>query len=452
MLVRSYNFDRDDTLNFNGDDLSDLSDYFEGDVETGVGPESLPVDSLALDDITYDRDVKWINVPDGARPKPVILAGNKALKQVQAITKDNSVELKDLDQRYASLEEKLRVQERRVLVEFDDAPAHRRRDVREERRPKGSDGGRQSSRRRGAPTDSSRKGPKRPDGRHDHAEDSDDHSAALRPRAARHEEDGQRGRGGGRSGRGGRGRGRGGEGEAERSAPRGRGAALHTATADVRSGRGRGGRGQPKQDGRGAGRTTFTVHNTGAEADGLEGLPEEIGFDAAYAGTFPADFMYTANEYGASAMEYDLGYGLDVAPPTAPRLSDRFAGKSTNHNQPQGHSHRQRARKAGWSGPGTVSEQMYMAGEYAADDGYPQQLYPYDNYGGYQEDLSLRYDAPAFTPGDRGKPTHCGFSPQGHGNGGDSGDRGGLSSGPHTRGDGQLNPTAREFVPTFSTG
>eukprot|EP00598_Pedospumella_elongata_P005948 CAMPEP_0184968654 /NCGR_PEP_ID=MMETSP1098-20130426/1632_1 /TAXON_ID=89044 /ORGANISM="Spumella elongata, Strain CCAP 955/1" /LENGTH=465 /DNA_ID=CAMNT_0027490299 /DNA_START=17 /DNA_END=1414 /DNA_ORIENTATION=- len=122
-ILRAYNFESDNEDNINIDDLSDLSDVFEDDHEqalsAGTG-SNLNESAISLDDITYDRDLKLINVPNGGRTKPVILqSNNRLLKQVRQITTDASAELNDLDRHYADMDDRKRNHDKKFLVEFD---------------------------------------------------------------------------------------------------------------------------------------------------------------------------------------------------------------------------------------------------------------------------------------------------------------------------------------------
>ena len=56
---------------------------------------------ISLEEIPFDRDTKWINVPAGSRPRPKLdLSRNRLLKQVHSIAEANAHELGDLDQHY----------------------------------------------------------------------------------------------------------------------------------------------------------------------------------------------------------------------------------------------------------------------------------------------------------------------------------------------------------------
>ena len=100
------------------DDLSDISDLFEGDAHllnldigtsNGGASQSREVQMLSLDEVPYSRDLKWINTPEDDRPKPrIVKTGNRFLKQVQGITSQNQGELHDLDRHYRGLDQKKR--------------------------------------------------------------------------------------------------------------------------------------------------------------------------------------------------------------------------------------------------------------------------------------------------------------------------------------------------------
>ena len=100
------------------DDLSDISDLFEGDahllnldigMSIGGASQSREVQMLSLDEVPYSRDLKWINTPEDDRPKPrIVKTGNRFLKQVQGITSQNQGELHDLDRHYRGLDQKKR--------------------------------------------------------------------------------------------------------------------------------------------------------------------------------------------------------------------------------------------------------------------------------------------------------------------------------------------------------
>jgi hypothetical protein len=438
MLVRSYNFDQNDPANFNGDDLSDLSDEFVDDAG-GDDVETLLVESLALDDITYDRDLKRINLPNGARPKPRILSGNRSLRLAQDITKDGSEVLDNLDQRYSSLEEKNRVQQRRALVEFDDTPSHRRRDVREERRGKRVEEGHGRPKRIQAREENIRRDSR--DGQNgvaangEHADGSGDEV----PRRGNREP--------------GRGEGRRGRGDSSRKERKGRGhdnvnchnAVDHDAGPEARSGRGRGGRGQARREG-GAGRTKFTVQNgaPGDEHEHEHHLEGEHVYHKGYSGGYPEGAYYPDNVYGAVAVDGEVGYGLGYPARTAPRLSDRFAGKLTGHSN-AGRQHR--SRKAEWNQGGSGAPNVTDYGEQVQHYGAPH----YQQHGDGLPELSLRYDAPAFTPGNVGGPVgHPTNYPTASARSAREFNH--STAAERVQADARLNPKATEFVPTFSTG
>jgi hypothetical protein len=435
MLVRSCNFDQNDPTNFNGDDLSDLSDEFEEDVD-GDGVENLNMESLALDDITYDRDLKWVNLPNGARPKPRILSGNKFLRQAQDITRDCSNDVDNLDQRYSSLEEKKRIQERRALVEFDDTPSHRRRDVREERRGKRVEEGRGHPKRIQAREENIRRDSR--DGQNgistnrEHADGSGDEV----PRRGNREP--------------GRGEGRRGRGDSSRKDRKGRGhgdvghsAVDHDAGSEARTGRGRGGRGQARRDA-GAGRTKFTVQNGALGEVHEHRLEGEHVYHEGYSAGYPEGVYYPEDVYGAVTVHGEGGYGLGYPARTAPRLSDRFAGKLTGHSNAD---RQHRSRKAEWNQGGSEAPDVAGYGEHVQLYGAPH----YQQHGDGLPELSLRYDAPAFTPGNVGGPvSHSTDYPAASARSAREANHPTAAERVHA--DARLNPKATEFVPTFSTG
>mmetsp|Transcript_38923 Transcript_38923/g.39617 ORF Transcript_38923/g.39617 Transcript_38923/m.39617 type:complete len:107 (-) Transcript_38923:20-340(-) len=57
-------------------------------------------DSLGLEEVPFDRDVRWINIASGSRPRSKISANNPFMKQVQSITSHNKDELQSLDEHY----------------------------------------------------------------------------------------------------------------------------------------------------------------------------------------------------------------------------------------------------------------------------------------------------------------------------------------------------------------
>ncbi len=136
-ILRAYNFESDNEDNINMDDLSDLSDVFEDDYEQafskGTG-SNLNESAISLDDITYDRDLKLINVPNGGRTKPVILQSNhRLLKQVRQITNDASAELNDLDRHYTDMDDRKKNHDKKFLVEFDTDQSGKAKDGRPRR-------------------------------------------------------------------------------------------------------------------------------------------------------------------------------------------------------------------------------------------------------------------------------------------------------------------------------
>lgn len=137
IILRAYNFESDNEDNINIDDLSDLSDVFEDDNEEssskGTG-SNINETAISLDDITYDRDLKLINVPNGGRTKPVILQSNhRLLKQVRQITNEASTELNYLDRHYIDMDDRKKNHDKKFLVEFDTDHSGRGRDGRPRR-------------------------------------------------------------------------------------------------------------------------------------------------------------------------------------------------------------------------------------------------------------------------------------------------------------------------------
>lgn len=176
VVLRSYNFESEDEENENGDDLSSLSDVFvEVDERTTQlnlnGTSGQATQLISIDDVTYDRDLKWINVPNGERPKPAILQSNRFLKQAQAISGGNRSELDALDKHYQSMDSTKRVHDKKFLVEFDTDKAGGKKDSRSAR------GGARRSRGRGGGNGDGR-APDRPDRRDrgdvDSVEDEDE--------------------------------------------------------------------------------------------------------------------------------------------------------------------------------------------------------------------------------------------------------------------------------------
>lgn len=94
-IKKSYVFESDVESHINSDELSDLSDVFEDNDGHQRGSMSEIKDStISLDDIPYDRDLKWINVPLTSRPKTSIINPDniRMLKAVEAIASGNAAE------------------------------------------------------------------------------------------------------------------------------------------------------------------------------------------------------------------------------------------------------------------------------------------------------------------------------------------------------------------------
>jgi len=139
-VLHAYNFESDNEDNINTDDLSDLSDVFEEEHDEPVLSGSrgnLDESAISLDDITYDRDLKYINVPNGGRSKPVILQNNRLLKQVRTITNGASAELNELDQHYTDMDNRKRDHDKKFLVEFDTDHSGKAKDNRPKRSTRG---------------------------------------------------------------------------------------------------------------------------------------------------------------------------------------------------------------------------------------------------------------------------------------------------------------------------
>ena len=75
-----------------------VNDHFSDHVHD-EGHDGKP---LSLDEIPFDRDLKWVNVASGSRPRPRITPSirNPFLKQVQSITTENATEFGKLDEHY----------------------------------------------------------------------------------------------------------------------------------------------------------------------------------------------------------------------------------------------------------------------------------------------------------------------------------------------------------------
>jgi hypothetical protein len=118
-VLISFNFESDNESHLNGSELSELSDQFDDELEefheVGLSRETEVNSSLTIDDIPYDRDLKYVNVPNTTRKKGVLAVAsnenagnqpNRLLKQVKEIAKHNQQELTKLDDHYRKLDEK----------------------------------------------------------------------------------------------------------------------------------------------------------------------------------------------------------------------------------------------------------------------------------------------------------------------------------------------------------
>eukprot|EP01038_Epipyxis_sp_PR26KG_P006190 gene6190-8526_t len=122
MQGRSYNFESDNEDNINGDELSDLSDCFSDDNDNDDNQQLQAQSSITLDDIPYDRDVKWINVPTNARIKPTMVQSNPFLKQVQSIVSNtNKEDLSKLDNHYIKMDTTKKIYESQFPSKSDDS-------------------------------------------------------------------------------------------------------------------------------------------------------------------------------------------------------------------------------------------------------------------------------------------------------------------------------------------
>ncbi len=153
-----YVFESDDDDSVNGDDLSSLSDVFDDDfsdeeILQEIEAYTVPsVVSMSIDDIPYDREVKWINVPNGARGKVSSLAGSnhRIMKNIQS-NLNSADDSKNLDE----FGFKKRDHEKKTLFEVPaSATTHGgdrrpRREPREPRESRNSSGG--AGRTRGEP-------------------------------------------------------------------------------------------------------------------------------------------------------------------------------------------------------------------------------------------------------------------------------------------------------------
>eukprot|EP01035_Chromulina_nebulosa_P025980 gene25980-33967_t len=113
---RCYSFESDNEDNINGYELSDLSDNFDDDsieLDKAV-PNQLQ--SLALEDIPYDRDVKYINIPSSSRHKSLLRnIPNRLFQQVRTITEGNVEDIEKLNKHYAALDQNKKEYDRRSL-------------------------------------------------------------------------------------------------------------------------------------------------------------------------------------------------------------------------------------------------------------------------------------------------------------------------------------------------
>ncbi|RYH14665.1 hypothetical protein EON65_33245, partial [archaeon] len=83
-INRAYVFESDDESHINADDLSDLSDVFD-DNDNEVVEKPVESVGISLDDIPYDRDLKWINVPKTSRPKGTLVNPDAAVRMLKSV-------------------------------------------------------------------------------------------------------------------------------------------------------------------------------------------------------------------------------------------------------------------------------------------------------------------------------------------------------------------------------
>jgi hypothetical protein len=114
---RCYSFESDNENNINGYELSDLSDIFEDDSIDIKKAVQNQLQSLTLDDIPYDRDVNYINIPSSTRQKSLLRnVPNRLFQQVRTIiTEGNVEEIGKLDRHFAALDQTKREYDRRSL-------------------------------------------------------------------------------------------------------------------------------------------------------------------------------------------------------------------------------------------------------------------------------------------------------------------------------------------------
>jgi hypothetical protein len=133
-ILHAYVFESDDDSHINAHDLSDLSDHFDEDEcePSPPLPSNIvldPTPSISLDEIPYDRDLKWINVPTTARPKPALNSNvSRMLKQVDAITSGNAnIDAKKSEDRPKKQEERKKYHESKGFQRKKPEPSHQHR-------------------------------------------------------------------------------------------------------------------------------------------------------------------------------------------------------------------------------------------------------------------------------------------------------------------------------------
>lgn len=104
----------------NGGEQSVLGDHLSATVLVDE------TNALTLDEITHDRNIKWINVSNEKRPKPSLALPTAFLKQVQTITSSNQNELEKLDNHYIELDRRKKICDKKFNVDRSGNETHRR--------------------------------------------------------------------------------------------------------------------------------------------------------------------------------------------------------------------------------------------------------------------------------------------------------------------------------------
>lgn len=125
IIYKSYNFEDSDSDDQDAEELSDLSDVFEEETnyDNNDDNNNKNVESfISIDDISYDRDLKFVNVPSGSRPKHTVLTqtNSHSLKNIQSTINLNANELENLDAHYIKLDSMKRDHDNKFLVDVSD--------------------------------------------------------------------------------------------------------------------------------------------------------------------------------------------------------------------------------------------------------------------------------------------------------------------------------------------